>query len=187
MKRIVFMLILFPLCSVLFAQDSAGAEQPAYDRLLYGLGLAGGGATAYIGPLPSGNAGLSFQQWFGRLGYQASISVSYPAMLSDPAALTITTGLQIWASGEVMGRLLAAQFSNWFFSELHLYGGIDHTGFMDATSWSSYMANFIVSAGFGIQAGLFQHFVFTLELGYGVSVPQFWIGLVVHGGFHYRF
>jgi hypothetical protein len=168
-------------------QGALAAAQPAYDRLPYGLGWVVGGGTGFVGPLSTVGGGLSFQQWLGQFGYQLSVWVSYPAVLYDTVTSASTTGLQIWAGGEVMYRLLAAQFADWFFSELHLFGGVDHSGFLDATTWSSYAANFLISAGFGMQAGLFQHFVSTLELGYGISVPEFWIGLVVRAGFHYRF
>jgi hypothetical protein len=187
MKRVALIIIFVVICSVLFAQDAASAAQPVYDRLSNGLGLEFGGATGAVGPLPGFGGGLSYQQWFGGFGYQLEVWVSYPATSYSIDYTQSTVGLQTWVAGHVMSRLLAAQFADWFFSELHLYGGVDHAGFVDAATWSSYAANFLTSAGFGFQAGLFQHFVFTLELGYGISIPQFWIGLVVRSGLHYRF
>lgn len=172
MRRATVVVLFLMVGAVMWAQET----QPAYDKFPLGLGISGGGATS--GTIaPVGGTGLAFQQWFGGIGYQVALGPYY-----DQSAGV----LQDWVNVEGYFRLLGAEFSDWFYSQLYLFAAEDQSGNLTLATMT-YAPEFLTSVGFGFQAGFFQHFVVSLNLGYGMMVPNFWVGLVVHAGLDYRF
>ena len=175
---------IFAGASILGAEESS-----AYEEFSHGLGFSGGEISGI---------GLSYRQWFGRLGYQAVAGGYYLPTVNDVPGVS---SMDYWAGLEGFYRVYANQFSDWFYSQLYLFLGGNHHGsiapvyspYVDANgnpvapTPGVYAAEFIFGGGIGIEAGLFQHISVVFEIGYALSVPIFRVELAPQAAIQYRF
>ena len=156
-----------------------GAEQGDeggvhYDRA---LGIYGG---AGLGSFP----GLSYQRWLEPWGYQAAAGGYYQKGADSQ-------DWELFADVAVLYRLFAPEIGSWFAGSLYtVVGGLSQR--LSEVDRNVVGYRFALRAGIGIESVFFKNFSFPLEFSYGAVVPtydldQLQVGLLVHGGFRFRF
>ena len=222
MKKISVLVVLIACIAVAVGADSgkdtgepaSTAAETAFDRNSHALGV-------FVGSV--GGLGLHYQHWFGNVGIQTAFGVFYspegdgidPLFLFGSYAEYDTyewrepgtelmyysyyrTRLSYNIGIELLYRLYAEDFANWFSGNLYLFAGINHSGVdqfyydkkkveydYDGGSeyyWVEdptkkielgYTPNLSFGVGIGIEPMLFQHFSLPLEFGFGL----YWAGV----------
>ncbi len=175
---------------VFFAAAAAAADETAaYEQFTHGLGFSGGEISG---------VGLSYRQWFGKLGFQGVAGGYYlPEVDNTPGV----SALDYWAGLEGFYRVYANQFADWFYSQLYLFLGANHHGSINpvypdysdptqpppAPTPGVFQPQLVVGGGIGIEAGLFEHISVVFEIGYAVVIPTFMVELAPQGAIQYRF
>jgi len=185
MKRYVlmFLLVLTPL--MVFTEEPEPDRVPPYEAYSRGLGFSAG--------MLSG-VGISFRKWHDRLGYQVVAGVSYS---SEGVGLIGLNYTDYWVSLEGYRALFSGELAKWLFGQLYLFAAVHHSGYIpisydyDTEQYirGSFAPRLRGGVGFGIEVGLFSHFSFVFELGYGAmwEPGSFSIDLIPQGTFQYRF
>ncbi|PKL25732.1 MAG: hypothetical protein CVV47_03565 [Spirochaetae bacterium HGW-Spirochaetae-3] len=171
------MLLAMAFSALAYVSPAAQEGTVAADRFPNALG-----AHAVVAfTQDAGLGGLSYQRWFGSLGFQAFAGANADAEGA------------YWynVAGALQYRLYAADFSDWFSGNLYLNGLLGHSGSGGGTE-PDYEPVFQLGLGIGIETVFLEHLAPALEFMYlGALVPAqavpFRLGFALGLSMRYRF
>lgn len=154
-------------------------------------------AVGFFGSSDAG-AGLSYQRWFGRLGFSVMAGIVY-----YPDDFYFSRSLDYSVYPELQFSLYAQDLTSWLSGMVYLFAGGFHGGYISQTwDWDETRMDYLkevgsfvpylgLSAGIGIETVLFRHFSGSLEIGYApiwsYNPYRFWVPFMVQGAFRFRF
>ena len=177
---ILSILLLFFSTAILFAEEPINAFT-AYPHAL----------GAFIGDLSG--YGLSYQQWFGRFGFETAFGGSYTPYSSEECSISPSVDILQYAIG-IQGQYIVysgnmiKSFADWLDASLYIFTGILHDGTIgknckvnpnysdsnssnesqyieDPNAQPSFSPKLGTGLGIGIEIVLFKHFSFPIEFG----------------------
>ena len=146
----------------------------------------------YYGELEEKGLGLSYQQWFGRIGFQTALGLwynpedlSYREMDAYNPSPQVVTNFSYSAGAEMLFMVYQDSFKDWFDGGLYVFLGLLHVGNLETTynyeqtavvvdgtnmypfagkTGPTYAALLSPSFGIGFEFAFFNHFSVPFEV-----------------------
>ena len=169
MKRTAMILLLLSFCVGAYAATNALTTNTVVKKTVFELYPNSIGFSGGIPPLTVSGIGISFRHWIDSFGYQITGGILYTPPSSSSSYGSI---LDYSVSLQVMKSLMAAEFTEWLYSQLYLLAAVRQWGYIlpmssgSTVTYGPYYPNMTIGAGFGIELGFSRHYSLCYEMGY---------------------